>query len=128
MKTMRIKILVRAIKRGHNDHLAMFDSKRQGNIDALITEAKPGDTISWVLDSLSGIDHIEKIYTTARHPRILRTHINFPGPFTIKIPVGANIGLTRPYKEKYLIKCKLSDGRPITIDPFIKIPPSPTKS
>jgi hypothetical protein len=123
MKNMPIKILVRAIKRGPNDHLAMVDSKRQGNIDALITEAKPGETISWSLDSFSGIDHIEKIYTRAHNPRIFRTHIDYPGPFTLHIPERANIGLTRPYKEKYFIKCRLTEGRSITIDPFIKIPP-----
>jgi hypothetical protein len=125
MKDMPIKILLRAVKRGRNNHLAMVDSKRQGNIDALITEAKPGDTINWVLDSFSGIDHIEKIYTRAHNPRIFRTHIDYPGPFSLKIPLHTNIGLRRPYKEKYYIKCKLSDGSYLTIDPFIKIPPPP---
>jgi hypothetical protein len=124
------KIYLRSIVHDQKKHLAMFDSNGNGDIDKLVTDAKAGDTIYWKLDRCSRIKSITRIYSKSDEPRIFksepRKQLLCKG-FKLQIPEDASVGLKVDLLEKYYIEYVPTVGDKIDIDPFIKIPPPPTR-
>jgi hypothetical protein len=124
---MRVKIYLRSIEQDEKKLLAMFDSKRQGDINNLTTEVYAGDKIIWKLDCCSGIKSIAKIYPKEGKGNIFK---NDP----VRQLLCKGIVLQVPeYKveieevEAYTIEYILCDDTKMVIDPYIKILPPPVK-
>jgi hypothetical protein len=122
MKT--VTIFLRSIQQNSENHLAMFDSNRQGDIDNLITEVPAGYSVIWKLDSHSGIMNIVKVYSNEDVHKVFMTEPRkrlFCKGFKMKISKDTKPG----EKEKYSIASILCDGRELNIDPMIRVPPPP---
>jgi hypothetical protein len=125
---MAVKIYLRAILAGkdNSNKLALFDSKRHGDINGLITEVNKTDTIIWKLDCCSGIKSITGVHSSSEEGHTV--FISEPKKrFLCK---GFKLQLDLPEvkeerKEKYTIECILCDNTPLIIDPFIRVPPPP---
>ncbi len=119
---MIVKVYLRAIKQGDANCLALFDSKRQGDINNLITDANVGDTVIWKPDCCSGIKSITKIYSKEdKHP-VFKSHPKkrmLCAGFKLPIEKGAG-GI-----EKYTVECILCDNTELITDPYIRVPPPP---
>ena len=121
---MTVKIYLRAIKQGDAKCLALFDSKRQGGVNDLITDVYVGDTVIWKLDYCSGIKSISKIFSKeVKHP-VFKTQPSkrwLCTGFKLPIEKGAE------GEEKYTIECILCDKTELIIDPYIRVLPPPPK-
>jgi len=121
---MKVKIYLRSIKQDGEKRLAMFDSKRNGNINNLTTDAYPGDIVIWKPDCFSGIKSIVKIYSKKGERNVFITDPIkrwICKGFKFQVPKSAKIN----EKEAYTIECILIDDSKLIIDPYIKIiPPS----
>lgn len=115
MKT--VSIYLRAV---NQNRLSLFDSNRNGAINDLITDVRPGSVVVWKLDCNSGIKEITKIASKSGKKNVF---INDPVKrrfckgFTLQIPLEAND------KEAYTIEYILCNGEKISIDPYIRIIP-----
>ncbi len=123
---MRVKIYLRAIIRGKENCLALFDSNGQGEINDLETVAEGGSTVIWKLDCCSRIRSITKIYWSVKEQSVFK---NNPVKrflcegFKLRIEEGTK------GKEKYTIECLLQDNKTrLVIDPFIRVPPITLRS
>jgi hypothetical protein len=101
---MMVKIYLRSIVKDKEDHLALFDTNRNGDIDKLITVVPKGAKVIWELDHCSGIKSITKIYSKKGKRNIFKSD---------------------PKKQ---LLCKrfelqLSDSAKVVIDPYIRIQP-----
>ena len=117
---MTVKIYLRAIKKDNANHLALFDSNRCGDIDDLITDAYPGDTIIWKLDCCSGIKSITRIYPKEKEPGAFEVNAKpqmFCKGFKFQIEKGVK------GTANYCIECILCDNKELNIDPYIRVPP-----
>jgi len=104
-------------------HLKMYDSndKTIVVIDTLHTVIQPGTEVIWMLPNDSGIRKIQKISPKNGPGNIIHGDARgslFKKEKKLKIHDTAQVG-----EEGYLIKFKGTDGKPHTIDPFLKIPP-----
>jgi hypothetical protein len=121
MKT--VKIYLRSVGQKERNHLALFDSNRNGAIDDLTTEVPRGATIIWKLDYLSGIKRITKISSKTGKGNIFKTDPKrrlFCNVFSLQLSKDAE------GEEAYAIEFILCDGVKVTIDPYIRIiPPQP---
>jgi hypothetical protein len=128
---MKVKIYLRAIVQDtlkvKVNHLALFDSNRNGEIDTLKTVVKEGDTILWKLDRCSGIKSIEKIYPDRNLPHPVfktePTKLLLCKGFKLQIEKGLVVAPDNYVEEKYFIKCTLCDNTDLTIDPYIRVEP-----
>lgn len=105
--------------------LALFDSNRNGDINDLITDVKPGATIIWELDRCSGIRSITRIYSKEEKHLIFKSD-----PIKRLLCKGFRLQLEKEEVkeeliEKYTIECLLCDGEELKIDPMIRVPPPP---
>jgi hypothetical protein len=122
MKT--VTIYLRSVEINKKNHLAMFDSNRNSDIDNLITVAPSGGRVIWKLDCLSGIRSITKIYSKTGKKNVF---INDP----VKLLLCKGFKLLLPIvkgeqeEEEYTIEYVLCDGNKMKIDPMIRIPPPP---
>ena len=121
---MTVKIYLRAIKQGDTNRLALFDSNRCGDIDDLITDAYPGDTIIWKLDCCSGIKSITKIYPKEKNPGAFE--VNAKPQMLCK---GFKFQLEKGVEgtANYCIDCILCDNTIVNIDPYIRVLPPPPR-
>lgn len=125
---MTVKISLRAIVYGETKSLALFDSNHMGDINGLVTNANPNDTVIWKLDCCSGIKRITSIHSSSKTGHTV--FISEPKKrFLCK---GFKLQLELPKtdeerKEKYTIECILWDDTPLIIDPYIRIPPPPDR-
>ena len=121
---MTVKIFLRSIVKDKIKSLALFDSNHHGDINGLITDVKPTDTIIWKLDCCSGIKRIISIHSSSEDGHTV--FISEPKKrFLCK---GFKLHLELPKsdeerREKYTIECILWDNTPLIIDPYIRIPP-----
>ena len=122
-----VKIYLRSVRlevKGiAENHLAMFDSNHMGAIDNLITDVQAGGTVIWALDRCSGIKSINAVYTKNGKRNVFRSD-----PRKRFLCKGFKLPISEEAKgeEEYCIKYTICDGREITIDPVIRIPPPPT--
>lgn len=117
----KINIYLRSVKRNGKKELALFDDERNGDIDNLVTEARPGDTIIWKKDTLSGIKGIASIYSKEEGKKIL---IDLPkGNDKVKKEWKYKIPKDAEGEESYGIIYVLDDGTKLDIDPKIKVLP-----
>jgi len=122
---MTVKIYIRAIIKGGKNSLALFDSKRGGDINDLITDAQAGDTVIWKSDCCSGIKSLTRIYSKEEK------HIVFISqPRKRLLCKGFMLRLDIPEakvvrEEKYTIECILCDDTTLIVDPYIRVPPPP---
>ena len=117
----RVTILYYAIELNGGKHLAMRDSNGKIAIDDLETVVKPGATIIWKRERISGIKKV-----TIIHSKEVEEHqvfINEPrkrlfckGGYKLKIENDAKEG-----REKYYIKYIDWDDTEVPIDPHIRI-------
>ena len=122
---MKVKIYLRLIIVEDKEGLALFDSNRNGGINELITDVNPGDTVVWKLDSHSGIREIIEISSADKNHPIFKSNPRKSldrKEFRLKIENGLKSGI-----EKYDIKCILWDNSKLKIDPFLRIPPPPSR-
>jgi hypothetical protein len=122
----RVTIFLRAIQRNGKNHLALFDSNQQGDIDNLITDVPAGYSVIWRLDSNSGITNITKVYSNEDVHKVFVTEPRkrlFCKGFKMKISKDTKKG----EEEKYSIACILSDGSELNIDPVIRVLPPPKR-
>jgi hypothetical protein len=119
-----VTIYLRSIKLNEENHLAMFDSNRNGDIDKLTTEVPAGDTVIWKLDSLSGIRSITKIYSKTKERNVFKTD-----PRKRLLCKGFKLQLTNDAKgtEAYAIEYILYDGKELKTDPMIRVIPPPVR-
>jgi hypothetical protein len=120
---MTVKIYLRSIVKHGKKHLAMFDSKREGDIDKLTTDVWPGDKIVWNLDCCSGIKSITKIYPKEGKGKIFQNDpkkLLFGKGFELHVP---KFELDKEVIEAYAIEYILFDKTKVIIDPYIRIPP-----
>ena len=121
---MRVKIYLRSIVKDKENYLALYDSNGNVGINDLTTDVLPGATIIWKLDCNSGIKSITKIYSKAEEHPIFKSQ-----PVNRLLCKGFKLQLEEGVegKEKYNIECILYDNSPLIIDPYIRVPPPPTK-
>lgn len=122
---MTVKIYLRSIKKRGKNHLAMFDSKREGDIDKLTTDVWPGDKIVWNLDCCSGIKSITRIYPKEGKGQIFKNDpkkLLFGRGFELLVP---DFRIEKEVLEAYTIEFVLCDKEKtkVIIDPYIRIPP-----
>jgi len=128
-----VTIYLRSIELNGENHLAMFDSNRNGAIDNLITVVPVGYTVLWKLDCLSGLRSITKIYSKTKQHNVFKTdpkkrllckgfklHISKD---IFKLPISKD---TKYEEEAYAIDYIRCDGKKLTTDPVIRVPPPPT--
>jgi hypothetical protein len=121
---MTVKIFLRSIVHSKTESLALFDSNRNGDINGLITDVKPSDTIIWKLDCCSGIKSITSIHSSSKEAHTV--FIREPKKrflckeFKLKLELAEE---KEERKEKYTIECILCDDTPLIIDPYIRVPP-----
>ena len=123
MKT--VTIYLRSLKLNGIDHLAMFDSNRNGDIDNLKTEVPAGYAVIWKLDCLSGIRSITKIYSKKGKRNVFKTD-----PRKQLLCKGFKLQLTdvkAGEEEAYAIEYILCDDTKLTIDPMIRVVPPPVR-
>ena len=121
----RVTIYLRFILRNGKNHLALFDSNQQGDIDNLITDVPAGYSVIWKLDNHSGITNITKIYSNEDVHKVFVTEPRkrwLCKGFKMKISED-----TKPGEEKYSIACILWDGKELNIDPVIRVLPPPKR-
>jgi hypothetical protein len=119
-----VKIYLRSILKNGKDSLAMFDSNRQGDINNLITEVRAGDTIIWKPDCCSGIKSITGIYSKEDKHSVFKSNPEkrfLCKGFKLRLEEGAE------GEEKYTIEYITGEDTKVTIDPYVKILPPPTK-
>lgn len=120
---MTVKIYLRAIVKDSKHSLALFDSKRNGDINNLITDVNAGDMVVWKPDRCSGIRRITRIYSKEdKHP-IFKSDASkrfLCKEFTLLVPKTALAG----DREKYSIECILEDNTELLVDPYLRIPPA----
>jgi len=117
---MTVTIYLRAIVIKKKDHLVLFDSNRNCDIDNLITDVKKDDTIDWELDCNSGIKSISSIYSKEdKHPVFKKN------PKKKESGKGFELNLENAEQgeEKYAIECILDNDAKLITDPYIRIPP-----
>jgi hypothetical protein len=121
---MTVKIYLRSIVRNGEKHLAMFDSKREGDIDNLTTIANPGDNVLWKLDRCSGIQSITKIYPKEGKGKIFKNDpkkLLFGRGFEMLIP-DFPVRAGEEVVEAYTIEFVTCNKTKMKIDPYIKLP------
>jgi len=119
-----VKIYLRSIIKNGEKRLSMYDTNDSTAIDNLITTVDPGTTIIWILENNSRIKKVEKIYPLKKGGLIFKEDPQqelFGKRFKLKVPEDAPRGTI----EKYVIEYIHEDDKPVTIDPFIRIPPPP---
>ena len=134
---MTVKIYLRAVKngtikdgtiRGKIEHLAMFDSNRDGAIDNLTTVVPAGATIIWKTDCCSGIKSITRIYSKEEHHTVFlsepKKRLLCKG-FILRLEIP---GAKEVREEKYSIECILCNNEKLNIDPVIRVPPPEIKT
>jgi hypothetical protein len=116
----KVTIYLRSIEQKEKNHLAMFDSNRNGEIDNLTTLVPSGATIIWKLDFLSGIKSITRIYSKTGKRNIFKSD-----PRKRLLCKGFMLQLSKDAEgeEAYAIDYILCDDTKVTIDPYIRIPP-----
>lgn len=122
---MIVKIYLRSIIQNGEKRLAMFDSNRSGDINDLRTVVPYGGAkVIWKRDCCSGIKSITKIDFKKGKLNVFKSN-----PEKLRLCTGFKLLLTEEAvgEEAYTIECILSDETKLIIDPFIKIPPPPTR-
>jgi hypothetical protein len=120
----KVTIYLRSVEQEGEKRLAMFDSNRNGDINNLTTEVQAGATIIWKLDCFSGIKSITRIYSKEKEHPVFKSDPSkrlLCKGFKLKLKKGAE------GKEKYTIECILCDNTELVIDPFLRVPPPPSK-
>jgi hypothetical protein len=123
---MIVKIYLRSIVKDEKNHLAMFDTNRDGDIDNLTTEAHAGDKVIWKLDCCNGIKRITKIYSKKGEHKVLKsdpTKLYLCKGFQVEISDSAKAGDMEAYAIEY-IPCDKPETK-VVIDPYIRIIPPP---
>jgi hypothetical protein len=126
---MIVKIYLRSIVKDGINSLALFDSNRSGDINNLITDVKAGATVIWKLDSCSGIKSITRIYSKEEKHTLFKSE---PAKrmlckeFKLRLEKGSE-KVKVEIKEKYTIECLLCNNKELIIDPYLRIPPPPSK-
>jgi hypothetical protein len=123
---MTVKIYLRAIKKDKKNNLALFDSNRDGDINDLYTDVNPGDKVIWKLDCCSGIKSITRIYSKEKDHPIFKSDAKkrwLCKEFELQVPKTA---VPRD-QEKYVIEYILHDDKKMMIDPYVRIPPPPSR-
>jgi hypothetical protein len=121
---MTVKIYLRSIVHNKQNHLAMFDTNRGGDINNLTTVVPHGGAkVIWKLDCFSGIKSITKIHFKKGEFNVFKSN-----PKKLLLCKGFKLLLSEEAEgeEAYTIECILSDGTELIIDPFIRVPPPPT--
>ena len=124
-KEVKIKLKVKKID--GEKHLKMYDSNKRSIkvVDTLETLVMPGDTVVWEPRRFLGrIKKIEKISPETEGDIINKDAELIPGTknFRLIIPVDAPIPSER---EKYDIEFEDKSGETWTIDPYLRIRPTP---
>jgi hypothetical protein len=117
---MAVKIYLRSIVKHGENHLAMFDSNREGDISNLTTDVPAGEQIIWKADCCSGIKRITKIASKDGKGNIFKNDpkkLLLCKGFKLQVPDSAD------GKEAYSIEYILHDDTKVIIDPYIRIPP-----
>lgn len=121
MKT--VTIYLRSFEDKGKSRLSLFDSNRNSGLDDLVTEVPAGAVIIWKLDCLSGIKNITRIYSKTGKRNVFKSdpkkRLLLPG-FYLRLTEDAE------GEEAYGIDFILCDGRPLTIDPYIRVKPPQT--
>jgi hypothetical protein len=120
-----VTIYLRSLEINSVNHLAMFDSKRNGDIDKLTTEVPAGGTVIWKLDCLSGIRSITRIYSKTG-----KRNVFIIDPKKLLLCKGFKLQLTdvkAGEKEEYNIEYILCNGKTVIIDPMIRVIPPPVR-
>jgi hypothetical protein len=118
-----VTIYLRSVEIDEVNHLAMFDSNRNTDIDNLKTKVPSGGTVIWKLDCHSGIRSITKIYSkTGKHNVFINDPIKLLlcKGFKLQVPI-----VKAEQEEEYTVEYVLCDGKEMKIDPMIRIPPPP---
>jgi hypothetical protein len=103
--------------------LALYDSNRNGAIDDLLTDVQPGSVVIWQLDRCSGIRNITRVYAENKS-NIFRTE-----PRKRWICNGFKLNVSKDAEEskvceKYYIEyIPCNSKEPVTIDPYLRVPP-----
>jgi hypothetical protein len=126
---MDITIYLRTVIKDKSHCLAMYDSKRKGDINNLETVVEPGAKIVWTLDADSGIKRIINIHSREKESKI------FKGDLTEKSPEGFTLEISKDsarileaYIIEYIVEEKIGERmveKKVVIDPYIRIEPPP---
>jgi hypothetical protein len=121
---MKVKIYLRSVVQNGENHLAMFDTNRNGDINNLTTDVHAGGTVIWKPDSCSGIKSITKIYSKKGERNVFKSD-----PIKRWLCKGFKFQVPESAKgtEAYTIEYILSNETKVSIDPYIKIVPPDTK-
>jgi hypothetical protein len=127
---MIVKIYLRSIVRDKNKYLGLYDSNGNVAINNLSTDVLPGSTIIWKLDCRSGIKSITRIYSEAKEHPIFKSEPEkrlLCKEFKLQVEEGLVLVPEKGLEEKYTIECILYDNTKLIIDPYIRVPPPPSK-
>jgi hypothetical protein len=125
---MTVKIYLRSIEHNGVKSLALFDSNGNGDINNLVTEVPSGAKIIWKPDCCSGIRSIIEIKLEKGKGVVFEKD-----PKKQFLCKGFQLRLSELTERKdtltikYTIKYIPCDGPELIIDPYIKIPPPPTR-
>ena len=115
----RVKIYLRSIAQNREQKLSLFDSNGDGGINELVTIVHAGDLVIWKPDCRNGIKAITRIYSKKGEGNIFRSEPKkgLFGWVKLRIPRDAK------GEEAYGIDYLTCDGKEISVDPYLKIPP-----
>ena len=123
----KVDIYLKAVSIDGNMHLEMYDSKKEGCvvIDGLVTVVYPGYTVTWKKAHESNINKVEDIRPIDDFGNIfdnLNKETDPESLWTLEIP-----GTAEPDTVKYEIDFTVMNDMDTTytIDPYLRIPPSP---
>ncbi|HOW38931.1 MAG TPA: hypothetical protein PL123_00195 [Bacteroidales bacterium] len=122
-----VKIYLRAVRSdlgsGIEDCLYLRDSNGVEGINNIETVVPGGSKVSWDLEKDSGISSISKIWVEDRIPKG-KVFKGEPRRGLLAKSFQADIVVSdSELKDKYKIRYILNNGKEVTVDPFIRIPP-----
>ncbi|MDX2415039.1 MAG: hypothetical protein QNK33_07590 [Bacteroidales bacterium] len=125
--TEKVKIYLKAIEIGGEMHLEMYDSNCPITkvVDSLSTIVQPGVKVIWKLADSSSIKKIEKIVSKSRADKRLKVDAQkrfLNKGFKQKISEDISIEREEDIIAAYDIVFVDKDGKPWTIDPYLRIP------
>ena len=116
----KVKIYLRSITQDRESRLSLFDTNGSGGIDDLVTIVSAGGLVIWKPDCLSGIKKITRIYSKKGDGTIFGNEPKKTSKgFVLRIPRDAK------GEEAYGIDYVTCEGKEISIDPYLKVPPPP---
>ncbi|WP_282039032.1 hypothetical protein [Saccharicrinis aurantiacus] len=116
---MSLKIRLKAVENNGKVELLLSDNEGNVGVDNLKSEGARGQKVKWKLSKKSNINKIINIYKKEDSIEIFSVKPHRVNDSKWKAVIDKDI----EGQEGYNIKFEYKDGREITIDPFIDVPP-----